>query len=49
MLMTGDRFDGYQDPDDEGVRISLLLFSVVALVAWLLFAECAESMQTVVS
>lgn len=46
--MDGDRFDDYQDPDDCGPMISLLLFSLVALMAWMLVAACAESAQVVV-
>ena len=45
--MVGDRFDDYQDHDDCDVRMSLLLFFLVALIAWLLFAGYAESAQTV--
>lgn len=43
--MTGDRFDDHQDPDDCGPVAALLLFSIVALMAWMLVAACAESAQ----
>lgn len=46
--MAGDRFDDYRDPDGCDARVSLLLFSLVALIAWLLFAGCVESAQTVI-
>lgn len=46
--MTGDRFDDHLDPDDCGPGASLLLFALVALMAWMLVAACAESAQTVV-
>lgn len=46
--MTGDRFDGYQDPDDCGPAVSLLMFSFVAFMVWLLVATCAESAQVVI-
>lgn len=37
-----------RDPDDFGFEISLLLFALVALVAWLVVAACAETAQTVI-
>lgn len=46
--MTGDRFDDYRDPDDCGFEVLLLLFALVALVAWLIVAACAETAQTVI-
>ena len=46
--MTDDRFDDCQDPDDCGPMVSLLLFSLVALMAWMLVAACAESSQAVI-
>lgn len=46
--MIGDRFDEHHDPDDRGPEVSLLLFALVALMAWMLVAACAESAQTVV-
>lgn len=42
--MAGDR----RNPDDCGFEVSLLLFSLVALMAWMLVAACAESAQTMV-
>lgn len=46
--MTGDRFDDYHDPDDFRSEVLLLLFSLVALMAWLLVAALAESAQVVI-
>lgn len=48
MLMTGDWYDDHQDPDNRGHEVSLLLISLVALMAWLLVAACVESAQVVV-
>lgn len=42
--MAGDS----RDPDDCGFEVSLLLFALVALVAWLVVAACAETAQTVI-